>query len=211
MRQFVPSIRFYNDELNAAVTIRDMLAHRTGITRHDSIWYKSDFTRKELFERLRLPGAVPAAAQTFLYNNLMYAGAGYVIELLSGKTWEDFVRERILAPLGMTSSVYSIDEMVKQADHGVPFTERRDSFELYETPHYREQEGVGPAGSIISNIEDMSRWLIALMHDGKLDGRQVIPAAVLKATLAPAIALPNTQLEARGFGELLNPVYGTGR
>lgn len=61
---------------------------------------------------------------------MMYAGAGYVIELLSGKTWEDFVRERILLPLGMTSTVFSIDEMVKQPEHGVPFTERRDSFEV---------------------------------------------------------------------------------
>src|SRR3972149_8943149 len=53
VHESVPSIRFYNDELNNTVTLRDMLAHRTGITRHDSIWYKSDFTRKELFERLK--------------------------------------------------------------------------------------------------------------------------------------------------------------
>ena len=111
----------------------------------------------------------------------------------------------------MTSTVFSIDDLVKQPEHGVPFTERRDSFELYEIPYYREQAGIGPAGSINSNIEDLSRWLIALMNDGKLEGKQVIPAAVLKATLAPAIALPNTLLETRGFGELLNPAYGTGR
>src|SRR5262249_56420850 len=70
---------------------------------------------------------------------------------------------------------------------------------------------VGPAGSINSNLQDMSRWLIALLNGGKLEGTTVIPPAVLKATLAPAMALPNTALEARGFGELLNPVYGTGR
>ena len=101
--------------------------------------------------------------------------------------------------------------MVGQPDHGVPFTERRDSSELYEIPYYREAAGVGPAGSIDSNVQDMSRWLIALLNGGKLEGKQVIPSGVLKATLAPAIALPNTQLEARGFGELLNPVYGMGR
>jgi len=211
VRQFVPEVQFYNDELTAAVSIRDMLSHRTGITRHDTIWYKSDFTRKELFERLKYLEPSQPMRQTFLYNNMMYAGAGYLIELLSGKTWEDFVRERILLPLGMTSTVFSIDEMVKQPEHGVPFTERRDSFELYEIPYYREAAGVGPAGSINSNLEDMSKWLAALMNDGNLDGKAVIPASVLKATLAPAIALPNSQLEARGFGELLNSVYGTGR
>src|SRR5215472_12584117 len=51
VRDSVPSIRFYNDQLNSTVTLRDMLSHRTGITRHDTIWYKSDFTRKELFEK----------------------------------------------------------------------------------------------------------------------------------------------------------------
>ncbi len=211
VRRFVPFIQFYNDDLNDTVTIRDMLSHRTGITRHDTIWYKSDFTRKELFERLRYLEPSQPLRQTFLYNNMMYASAGYVVELLSGRPWEDFVRERLFGSLGMTSTVFSIDEMVKQPEHGVPFTEKRDSFELYEIPYYREAVGVGPAGSINSNIEDLSKWLIALMNDGKLGGRAVIPPSVLKATLEPAIALPNAQLESRGFGELLNEAYGTGR
>ncbi len=211
VRQFVPGIRFYDDDLTDKVTIRDMLAHRTGITRHDTIWYKSDFTRKELYERLRYLEPTQPMRQTFLYNNMMYAGAGYVIELLSGRTWEDFVRERILLPLGMSSTVFSIDDLLKLDDHGVPFTERRDSYELYEIPHYREAAGVGPAGSLNSNLEDLSHWLIALMNDGKRDGKAVIPANALKQTLAPAIALPNVQLEARGYGELLNAAYGTGR
>jgi CubicO group peptidase (beta-lactamase class C family) len=211
VRQFVPGIRFYNDALDATITIRDMLSHRTGITRHDTIWYKSDFTRQELFERLRYLEPSQPPRSIFLYNNMMYAGAGRVVELLSGKSWEDFVRERIFTPLGMTSSTFSIDEMVKQPEHGVPFTERRDSFELYPIPYYREAVGIGPAGAINSNLEDMSRWLTALMSEGKLEGRQAIPAGVLKATLSPAIALANSQLESRGWGELLNQVYGTGR
>src|SRR5438093_720052 len=101
VRQFVPDIQFFNDDLSAKVTIRDMLSHRTGITRHDTIWYKSDFTRKELFERLKYLEPSQPMRQTFLYNNMMYAGAGYVIELLSGKTWEDFVRELLNPAYGM--------------------------------------------------------------------------------------------------------------
>src|SRR5262249_7298623 len=182
IRQYVPIIQFYNDELNQTVTIRDMLAHRTGITRHDLIWYKSDFTRKELFERLRYLEPSQPKREVFLYNNMMYAGAGYIIELLSGSSWENFVHTRILSPLGMNNTVFTIDDMVAQPDHGVPYTERRDSFELYEIPYYRETDGVGPAGSIDSNVVDMSKWLIALMNDGKVGGRQVIPSAVLKAT-----------------------------
>src|SRR5580765_5449874 len=53
IRQYVPVIKFHDDDLDRTITIRDMLSHRTGITRNDSIWYKSDFTQKELFERLK--------------------------------------------------------------------------------------------------------------------------------------------------------------
>jgi hypothetical protein len=134
-----------------------------------------------------------------------------VVELLSGRTWEDFLRERVLGPLGMKSTVFSIEDLQKQPEHGVPFTERRDSFELYSIPYYSEAAGIGPAGSMNSNLDDMSRWVIAQLNDGKVDGKQVIPPAVIKATLAPALSLPNAALESRGWGEVLNVAYGSGR
>jgi len=211
IRQYVPGIKFYNDDLDRTITIRDMLSHRTGITRHDSIWYKSDFTQKDLFERLRYLEPSEAPRSVFLYNNMMYSGAGYAIELLSGRPWEQFVRERILSPLGMTSTTFTIDAMLKTPEPGVPYTERRDNTDLYRIPYYSDAIGVAPAGAINSNIVDVSKWLIALMNDGKLDGRQVLPRAAVKETLMPSIALPNTGLEVRGWGELLNAAYGMGR
>jgi CubicO group peptidase (beta-lactamase class C family) len=211
VKESVPSIRFYDNELDNTVTLRDMLSHRTGITRHDTIWYQSDDTRKQLFDKLRYLEPQAAIRQTFLYNNLMYAAAGYIIELQSGRVWEEFLRERIFKPLEMTSTVFSIADMVKQAEPGVPYTEKRDSFELYQIPYYEDIGGVGPCGAIISNVQDISHWLIALMNDGKYNGKQVLPPAVLKATLEPAIPLPNTAAEARGFWEVLNAAYGMGR
>lgn len=211
VRDSVPTIRFYNEELNNNVTLRDMLSHRTGVTRHDSIWYKSDFSRKELFERLKYLEPQEPMRQAYLYNNLMFAAAGYMIELQSGKRWEDFVREKILTPLDMKATSYSINDMLKQPDFGVPFTEKRDSFELYKIPYYEDIEGVAPCGAIDSNIEDLSHWVIALMNGGKYNGRQVLPAEVLKETMQPAIGLPNTLAESMGYWELLNAAYGMGR
>jgi len=211
VRESVPQIRFYNDLLNSTITLRDMLSHRTGITRHDTIWFKSDFTRKQLFEKLAFLEPAAPIRQSYLYNNLMYAGAGYLIELQSGKTWEQFVKERILDPLEMKATSYSIADMVRQPEFGVGFTEKRDSFELYKIPYYEDIAGVAPCGAIVSNIEDVSHWLIALMNDGKYRGKQVLPPDVLKATLAPSIGIPNTALETRGWGEVLNAAYGMGR
>jgi hypothetical protein len=111
----------------------------------------------------------------------------------------------------MKSSSYSIADMLKQPEFGVGFTEKRDSFEIYKIPYYEDIAGVAPCGAIVSNIEDMSHWLIALMNEGKYEGKQVLPADALKATLEPSISLPNTALETRGWGEVLNAAYGMGR
>jgi CubicO group peptidase (beta-lactamase class C family) len=211
IRESVPTIQFYDNALNNTVTLRDMLSHRTGITRHDSIWYKSDYSNKELFERLKYLEPKEPPRQIFLYNNMMYAGAGYSIQLQSGKPWADFVREKILTPLEMNHTVYSISDMLKQPDYGVPFTERRDSMELYKIPYYEDTQGLAAAGAIISSIEDMSHWLIALMNNGKYAGKQVLPPKVLQATLEPAIALPNSAGQTRGWWEVLNSAYGMGR
>ena len=211
IKQSVPEIEFYNDQLNNNVTLHDMLSHRTGVTRHDLIWFKSPFTRKELFERLKYLEPQEPMRETFLYNNLMFAAVGQVIEMKSGKRWEDFVRERIFTPLGMSTTCYTIADMLKQPDYGVPFREKRDSFELYKIPYYEDTEGVAPAGAIISNIDELSHWLIALMNEGEYNGKQVLPASVLKATLQPAIALPNAAGEALGYWEILNSAYGMGR
>jgi CubicO group peptidase (beta-lactamase class C family) len=211
VRETVPTIQFFNDQLNNNVTLRDMLSHRTGVTRHDSIWFKSPFTRKELFEKLKYLEPQEPMRETFLYNNLMYAAAGNITELKSGKTWEHFVREKIFTPLDMKTTTFSISDMTQHLDHGVPYKEKRDSFELYKIPYYEDTEGIAPAGAIISNIDELSHWLIALMNDGKYNGKQVLPANVLKATLQPAIGLPNVSGEALGYWELLNPAYGMGR
>jgi CubicO group peptidase (beta-lactamase class C family) len=208
IKRYVPSIQFYNEELNANVTIRDMLSHRTGISRHDNIWYKSDFTRQELFERLKYLEPSLPLRQGFLYNNLMYAAAGEIIEYLSHQTWEEFVKERIFKPLGMTHSMFVTEDMMKQADFMSPYYEKRDTTILLPFPFYTKQQGVGPCGSIISSINDLSNWLIAQMHAGKFNRKQVVPAAVVRETMQPASLTASVPDK---YFENLNSIYGMGR
>src|SRR5262245_37718590 len=122
VRESVPAVQFASDHLNTNVTLRDMLAHRTGITRHDTIWYRSDDSRKELFDKLKYMTPKVPLRTSFLYNNMMYAAAGYLIELQTGQTWEQVVRERIMQPLDMKNSAFSVADMVKQPEHGVGYT-----------------------------------------------------------------------------------------
>ena len=208
---FVPQIKFYNQELYNSVTLRDMLAHRTGISRHDLIWYKSDFSRKEIFDRIAYLEPAQPIRQSSLYNNLMYGAAGYCLEIITGETWEDFVQENIFNPLNMKGTLFTIEKMEIQDDFAYPYYEERETEKLIKRPFYREFDGVGPCGSIISNIEDMSKWVSSLMDQGNYQGKNVISPDILKETLQPAIAYPNFELETKGYDEILNSVYGMGR
>ena len=208
IKKYVPQITFYNDELNANVTIRDMLSHRTGISRRDGIWYKSDFTRRELFDRLKYMEPSIPLRQGFLYNNLMYAAAGQIVQDLSGQTWEDFVKSRIFTPLNMSHSMFVTEDMQKQADFMTPYYEKRDTSLLQPYPFYTKFQGVGPCGSIISSINDLSNWLIAQMNAGKFNNSQVIPSSIIKETMQPA-SLPGSVPDK--YFENLNSEYGMGR
>lgn len=211
IKRYVPDIRFFDDDLDRQITLRDMLSHRTGVTRHDLIWYESPFTRKELWDRMRYLEPSAPIRTTFLYNNLMYTAVGYAIEELSGKTWEQFVQERLLAPLQMTHTTLTIEDNIKSAEHAVPYSEKRDSSVLFKQPYYTAERAIAPAGAINSSVQDLSHWLIALMNGGKYRGTQVIPTAVIRESLQPALAMPNSGMEAFGWTELFNAAYGMGR
>ena len=168
-------------------------------------------TRRELWDRLRYLEPAAPIRTTFLYNNLMYTAAGQVIEELSGLTWEQFVKRRIFDPLGMSRSTLTIEDNIKGPEPAVPFSERRDSSELYRQPYYTAEVAIAPAGAINSSVQDLSRWVIALLNNGSVDGKQVIPNAVIRETMSPSLAMPNAALESRGWGENLNQYYGMGR
>lgn len=207
IKKDVPTLNFYNNELNNNVTLRDILGHRTGISRHDMIWYKATTTRKQIFDKVKYLEPSAPMRTKFLYNNILYATVGEIIELKSGKTWESFVKDQIFTPLGMNTSGFELSEKKNTGDYVVPYNEKRDTNTLYQIPIFDFVNGMGPAGTIVSNINELSHWVIALMNKGKYEGKQVIPEDIISATLQPSLSLPNSEL----YTELQNPYYGMGR
>ncbi|GAA4045686.1 hypothetical protein GCM10022409_34730 [Hymenobacter glaciei] len=208
VKKYVPQIQFYNDDLTANITMRDMLSHRTGMSRHDRIWSGSSFSRQELFDRLKYLEPSLPLRQGYLYNNMMYAAAGHIVELLSGQTWEEYVRTKFFVPLGMSRTIFSSVDMQQQPDFLTAYYEKRDTTTLAPYPFYTRQQGVGPAGAIVSDLNDMSHWLIMQMHGGKFNGKVVVPNSVIRATLQPA-ALAATVPDK--YYEEINSMYGMAR
>ncbi len=139
-------------------------------------WYNSGLSRKEIVARLPYLEPSESFRNKYQYNNIMFITAGYLIERMTGRTWEDAVRDRIFKPLGMTGSNFSVKDSQTSSDFAKPYAERDDK--VVEIP-FRDITNVGPAGSINSNVVDMVRWLIVQTHKGKIGEKQVISPAVL--------------------------------
>jgi CubicO group peptidase (beta-lactamase class C family) len=186
VQAYLPRFALQDECASAGMTPRDLVTHRSGLPRHDLVWYNAPLTRVELFERLRYLEPNADFRSKWQYQNLMFLTAGYLAGEIAGRPWEDLVRARIFDPLGMTSSDFSVLESQKTADFAKPYTEKEKK--PAEIP-FRNIDAVGPAGSINANLNDMVRWVKLQLSDGSLDGRRVVGAANLEQMHEPQMVM----------------------
>jgi len=124
----------------------------------------------------------------FGYSNSAFLAAGQVIPVVTGKPWEIYIKENIFAPLGMGNTLALSKGMQTALNKTAPhtFVDGR-----LTTMTYEQIDGLAPAGSISSSINDLSKWVLALLNDGKVGNRQVIPLAAIQATREPQDIVKN--------------------
>jgi CubicO group peptidase (beta-lactamase class C family) len=203
LRDYVPGVRLHDPFASDRLTIVDLLSHRSGLPRHDLAWVGQPArSRAEIVRCLRYLPLNKDLRQEFQYCNLGYLVAGHVVEALSGVPWEDFVRGRLLEPLGMRRTNLTVDEMLADDDHAAAYT-RRDGA-IVAVPQ-RPLPAAAPAGAINSSAADMARWLLAQLAGGEADGAPVISAATLEKQHAPHMLAKLPDLPG-----LTNYAYGLG-
>ena len=207
VRNYLPSLHFNNDDLDASVTMRDMLSHRTGLPRYDGIWVASHSTRKEIIDKIGQMKPQMRFREGYIYNNMMFSAAGAVMESITGTSWEEIIRKRLFQPLAMNASCFTNEEMMQSQNFAYAYFEPDSSRKLQKRTFVSQSPALGPAGTIKSNVEDMSHWMIAQLNRGKYKGQQIIPEAALQQTL-----IPNTIADKEGrWNELSNSLYALGR
>ena len=180
--KYLPEFETYDPYVTRELTIRDLLTHRSGLERGDQLWYGTENSREEILRRTRYIKPTWSLRSTFGYQNLMYLAAGQVVEKVTGKTWDQFVAERIFAPLGMTSSNTSISAFKNGDNVSTPHSKVDES--IVAIP-WRKIDNIGPAGSINSNVVDMANWVRLQLAGGTFDGKKVFGAAVAKEMHTP--------------------------
>ena len=126
VRKAFPSFRMFDPVVTEQMTIRDLITHRSGLPSHDAVWYTSDFSRDDLVRRLQYLEPSKPLRTTFQYNNLMFMTAGYIAGQIMGTTWEKGVQQRILDPLGMPDTNFSVLISQKSPDFAEPYRKGSD-------------------------------------------------------------------------------------
>lgn len=186
VRDYLPTFKLKDDFATARMTPRDLLCHRSGLPRHDLMWYNSTATREQLFDRLQYLEPNRDFRAYWQYQNLMYMTAGYLAGKAAGTSWEEVVRTRIFEPLGMKTANFSVDDMQTAAEYALPYVEKDDDIRVTE---FRNINEVGPAGSINATANEMAQWVLFQLNKGKVGDKQVISEASMRQLHSPQMVI----------------------
>ena len=170
----LPEFKMYNEYVTNEFTVRDLLTHRSGLGLGAGdlmIWPDGhNFTAKDIVKNIHFLKPVSAFRSKYDYDNLLYVIAGEVIEKVSGKSWCDFVEERIMKPIGMDKSAASWSRLKDTSNTIVPHVPTDGKLEII--PRYKNPIFDAAAG-LYTSTNELSKWLILQMNDGKFGDNQI--------------------------------------
>jgi CubicO group peptidase (beta-lactamase class C family) len=179
----IPTFQTADPYATREMTIRDLLTHRGGLGNADFLWYESEVPAAELRRRVRLIRPAYSLRSSFIYQNIMYAVAGDLVEAASGIPWEEFVRRRIFAPLGMSRTVATLRETQTRDNVAAPHDRIEGTIRVIRNASV---DPVAAAGSIWSSVGDMSKWMRFMLDSGRTsDGQRLLQPATWAELLKP--------------------------
>ncbi|MEO8621668.1 MAG: serine hydrolase [bacterium] len=166
--RYLPDFAMYDPFVTRELTVRDLLVHRSGLGlgAGDLLWWPaSTYDRAEIARRLRYIKPATSFRSAYAYDNVLYLVAGQLIEKVSGQSWEDFVRTRILVPIGMTTSTV---RHADAANGGNVATTHAEVNGVVRQIAPMVSDNTNPAGGINSTAADMAKWMIVQMDSGRI-------------------------------------------
>ena len=214
--KYLPDFKMYDPYVTNELTIRDLLTHRNGLATFsgDLLWYENTYSPDEIVARVRYLKPVAGFRTQFGYQNVMFVTAGQVVEKVTGKTWPQFVKERILKPLKMERTTTSVKDLPNNA--AVPHNESFGG-KLRPLHHGNVDGGVAAAG-LNSSVADLSQWIRLQLGRGTIDGNKLISSARITEMWQPYMMMPISEAAERsnptrhfsgvGMGWFVNDYHG---
>ncbi|MET0622651.1 MAG: serine hydrolase [Pyrinomonadaceae bacterium] len=190
-KKFLPYFKLQDPEADAKITLRDLLAHSSGLNRTDLAWVSGTLNREEIIRVAANAKPTAKLREKFQYQNVMYAAAGEVVGRVEGSTWESLIAERIFKPLGMKSSNTSVSEMQKARDYSFGYVYEEGTKETRRVPT-RDLPAIAPAGAINSNARDMAQWLRLMLGGGVFEGKRLVSEKGFEELVKPQTVVQGT-------------------
>ncbi len=200
VRDYVPEFRLHDDVATVRLTVRDLLCHHSGLPRHDWIWLPGDLTRAQMLAAMRFLEPNRDLRSVHQYSNLGYLIAGIVTERVSGTSWEEFIRARLIDKLRMDAS-FTAEDLGRSGDAAVPYS--MDGDKRLRAP--RLPISVAPAGAINASISGMANWARFLLGGGEIEGQRLLSARLVREMQTPRVHVATSE-----FSEIGDTHYGLG-
>ena len=212
VKTHLPYFKMQDDYLTNHVTVRDILSHRIGYEtfQSDLINWASTKTRKELVENMANVKPKFGFREKYGYCNMGFVTAGEIIKAVSDTTWDDYLKYHYFLPLGMTRTGTTYQNFITSANASKAYTLLNGNlFEISPS----KVDNIGAAGSMTSNVNDLSKWVTMQLANGKYNGKEIVPAKVIQETrnsntIVSRKSRPGHNFMNYGLGWFLADAYG---
>jgi CubicO group peptidase (beta-lactamase class C family) len=174
--KYLPWFQLYDPYVTREMTVRDLLSHRSGLATFggDLLWYETTYSREEIIRRVRFLKPVHGFRSRYGYQNIMFLAAGEIVPAVTGKSWDDYVREKFFTPLGMARTVTTFKQLTAAQNVATPHNETDGKVRVV---HYSNVDSAGGAAVINSTAAEMAEWVRLQLGRGTYQGQKIFSAA----------------------------------
>ena len=185
VQERLPYFQLHDRTVGNKMTIEDLTCHRSGLATFDGdlLWYGTNYSRKEIVERIRELPLKQTFRLDYGYQNIMFITAGQVVEEVSGQSWDLFLKERIFDPLGMKHTVSTTKDFNGSTNLAWPHLKGKK----IDLLNYHNSGGTAALNSTVS---DMCKWIRFWLNNGKVEGDTLLSAANIQRAFTPHTILP---------------------
>ena len=176
----LPDFKLADPYVTSQITVRDLFTHNAGLGNADLLWVFG-YSRADILHRMQSIPLSYSLRSNFIYQNLMYMVAGEVIKKISGKTWDEFITERLFTPLGMIHTFPDYSKVPDNEKTGLHFKEN-DTIKVIK---YTQGDNIGAAGGVWSCADDVSKWMQFLLDSARINGKRLLKAETFSELFKP--------------------------
>ncbi|HEX8284064.1 MAG TPA: serine hydrolase [Pyrinomonadaceae bacterium] len=208
--KYLPYFQLYDPYVTREMTVRDLLSHRSGFATFggDLLWYETTYPREEILRRVRFLKPVYGFRSRYGYQNIMFLAAGEIVPAVTGKSFDDYVREKFFAPLGMTRTVTTYKQLTASQNVATPHNEVEGRVRVV---HYSNVDSAGGAAVINSTAAEMAEWVRLQLGRGTYQGKKIFSADRSREMWTPHTVVSGVSESAEKFNPTVHfNLYGLG-